>query len=191
MNALSVFNGQTAERLYDMTQYTIQLPADTTTAGTKTIQINGIGDYFGTKEISYKIVAKNLDNCTKSIGPVYDNEGPLYTTVVQPDTGYTLVEGTDYTVSTTTAGDQSTVTITGIGNWTGTYTTTVAHKTSGTTPVTFYKADSNAQGTFAVGWVKNSSSAPAISMQVKVDNGSWQTMDTGGNFNYEGIQDCI
>lgn len=55
--------------------------------------------------MTYEIIAKTLANCTKSVGSVFDDEGPSYTIIVQPETGYTLVEGTDYSVSTSTAGD--------------------------------------------------------------------------------------
>lgn len=126
--------------------------------------------------MTYEIIAKTLANCTKSVGSVFDDEGPSYTIIVQPETGYTLVEGTDYSVATSTAGDQSTVTITGINGWTGTYTTTVAHKTSGATPLAVYKHDPNESGDVVVQLVN--SSGPDVDMQVKgMTNGSWQNME--------------
>ena len=44
---LSVFNGQTTEKLQLGTDYTISYPSDTTTVGTKTVTFNGIGSYTG------------------------------------------------------------------------------------------------------------------------------------------------
>lgn len=150
LSQLSAYNGNTCQKLSQNVDYTVALPSDTTTAGVKTMSLNGIGNYSGTKQLTYRIFAKSLDNCTKSVGSTFDDEGPGYTTIVQPETGYTLVEGTDYVVATSTVGDQSTVTISGIGSWTGTYTTTVAHKTSGTTPLAVYKHDPNESGDVVV-----------------------------------------
>lgn len=175
-SSLSVFNGNTCQLLVDNIDYTIAFPSDTTTAGVKTITFNGTGSYSGTKTFTYEIFARDLSNCTKSIGPVYDDEGPLYTTIVQPETGYTLVEGTDYTVAVSTSGSQSTVTVTGIGSWSGTYTTTVAYKTSGTTPLAVYKNDPNESGDVAVKLVNYN--GPVVDMQVKgMTNGTWQKME--------------
>lgn len=173
---MSVFNGNTADIMYNMTQYTVQLPADTTTAGTKTVQFNGIGSYSGTKELSYKIVAKNLSNCTKTVSSVYDNDEVSYLEVVQPDTGYTLVEGTDYTVAVSTSGSQSTVTITGINGWTGTYTTTVAYKTSGASPITVYKHDSSDIKPLKV-TLRNRDFSENVSLQCKADSNAWTAMN--------------
>lgn len=178
LSQLSVFNGNTCQKLSQSVDYNVELPSDTTTAGVKTISLNGIGSYSGTKQLTYRIFAKSLDNCTKSVGSTFDDEGPSYTTIVQPETGYTLVEGTDYSVATSTVGDQSTVTVTGIGSWTGTYTTTVAHKTSGTTPLAVYKHDPNESGNVSLYLGKENSSAPDVDMQVKgMTNGTWQKME--------------
>lgn len=105
MNALSVFNGQTAEKLQLGADYTIAYPSDTTTAGTKTVTFNGFGSYRGTKTFTYKIVSNNVAYCTATVSRVYDNDEVSYIEVVQPDIGYTLVEGTDYTVAVSTSGD--------------------------------------------------------------------------------------
>lgn len=117
---------------------------------------------------------------------MYDNDEVSYLEVVQPDTGYTLVEGTDYTVAVSTSGNQSTVTITGINGWTGTYTTTVAYKTSGTTPLAIYKHDPNDAKTVNIALV-----AKNISRQIKLQkkpmsdpNASWTSFELSSSGQY-------
>ena len=53
MTGLSVYNGQTTERLIENTDYIILLPEDPTTVGTKTITFEGTGSYTGTFTRTY------------------------------------------------------------------------------------------------------------------------------------------
>lgn len=120
MDALAVFNGQTAEKLQLGTDYTIAYPSDTTTAGTKTVTFTGTGSYTGTKQFTYKIVEPNLEDCTLEVGAAYDSQGPAWNTVWCPELEQYLVENTDYTINYQDDGSYAYVVATGIGNWHGT-----------------------------------------------------------------------
>ena len=96
-------------------------------AGTAAITITGKGNYTGTKKVSFKItkctVAKATVNTIAS--EVYNGKAHKPEPVVKRD-GRTLIKGTDYTVAYSNNVNTGTaaVTITGIGNCTGTKTVT-------------------------------------------------------------------
>ncbi len=136
-------NGQT---LTENTHYTITYPNDSTNPGVKTVTITGKGAYSGSITKQYTITC-SLNNAEKTApsGKTYNSNTRTLTTTytgaaqkitpkltfklkaytgnANPGT-YTLKEGTDYTVTwpsdTTNAGTKS-VTITGRGAWTGSY----------------------------------------------------------------------
>jgi hypothetical protein len=94
-------------------------------AGTATATITGIGNYTGTKSATFKIVAASIAKAT--IAAIADQTytgSALTPSVTVAFNGKTLKKGTDYTVvysSNVNCGTAS-VTLTGIGNFTGTAT---------------------------------------------------------------------
>lgn len=87
----------------------------------------------------------SIEDCTVTAADGWDGDGPDSVTVVDPQ-GRTLVENVNYDVSWTLSGSTYEVTVTGIGSYTGSKTVQCANKTSGSNPVTFYKADPQAAG---------------------------------------------
>ncbi len=108
------------------TDYTVAYSSNTN-VGTATVTITGIGNYTGTKTQNFTIVTKAASTLTiEAIANQIYSGSPITPTVVVKDGSTTLTLGTDYTVaysSNTTVGT-ATVTITGIGNYTGTKTQT-------------------------------------------------------------------
>jgi surface protein len=108
------------------TDYTVAY-LDNTNVGTATATITGIGNYTGTKTQTFTIVAK--DASTLTIDAIADETytgTDLTPAVVVKDGNTTLTLDTDYTVaySDNTNVGTATVTITGIGNYTGAKTQT-------------------------------------------------------------------
>ena len=104
------------------THYTVAY-SNNTNAGTATVTITGKGNYTGTKSANFTINPKNASNLTINSIAAQTYSGSAKTpTVTVKDGTTTLVSGTDYTVSYSNninAGT-ATVTITGMGNYTGT-----------------------------------------------------------------------
>lgn len=97
-----------------------------TNAGTATVTVNGIGNYTGSKSVTFKITAKSIAGASVSgIADSYNYTGSaIKPTPTVTLSGKTLTSGTDYTVSysnNTNAGT-ATVAIVGKGNYTGTVT---------------------------------------------------------------------
>jgi len=94
-------------------------------AGTATVTITGKGNYTGTKSANFTINPKNASGLTiNSIAAVTYNGSAQTPTVTVKDGSTTLTSGTHYTVSYSNninAGT-ATVTVTGMGNYTGTKT---------------------------------------------------------------------
>lgn len=114
--------------LIENVDYTLEY-LNNTSVGTAKIRATGIGKYIGTKEVTFKIVAKQLAESDVKIATIEDQEctGKAITpevTVTCEDV--TLELGKDYTVSyknntkPSTAEQPAQVTITGKGNYTGT-----------------------------------------------------------------------
>jgi gliding motility-associated-like protein len=100
--------------------------SNNTNAGTATVTITGMGNYLGTKTQTFAIVKPAS---TLTIVPIANQTytgAALTPTVVVIDGATTLTLGTDYTVAYTANTDlgTATVTITGLGNYTGTNTQT-------------------------------------------------------------------
>ena len=135
--------------LKEGTDYTIEWPEDTTSAGEKEIVISGIGNYSGTQSVKYSIIKSgqpsdktDLSTTTVSLSAstfTYNGESQKPEVTVKDKDGNTLKEGTDYTIQwpedTTSAGEKEIV-ISGIGNYTGTksvkYTISTSDDTSST-----------------------------------------------------------
>jgi len=108
------------------THYTVSY-SNNTAIGTATVTVTGIGQYFFSKSANFAIAAIQSSELTVEEIPNQTETGSALTP--EPVVTYgttTLVKGTDYTVSyaDNTAVGTATVTITGIGNYTGTKTAT-------------------------------------------------------------------
>ena len=106
------------------TDYTVAY-SNNTNAGTATVTITGKSNYTGTKTATFTINPKNTSNLTiSSISAVTYTGSAQTPTVTVKDGSTTLTSGTHYTVaySNNTNAGTATVTITGMGNYTGTKT---------------------------------------------------------------------
>ena len=120
--AVTVKNGNVT--LTSGTDYTVSY-SNNINAGTATVTITGKGNYTGTKSANFTINPKNASGLTiNSIAAVTYNGSAQTPTVTVKDGSTTLTSGTHYTVSYSNninAGT-ATVTVTGMGNYTGTKT---------------------------------------------------------------------
>ena len=124
--SIKVYPGEYQE--WELTQgldYTVSY-GNNLNPGTGSITVTGCGKYFtGSKTFYFTIYAKSLSNCTTST--IYDQTytgSEITPSVSVYDGNTTLTKDVDYTVShssNTNVGTAS-VTITGIGNYTGTVT---------------------------------------------------------------------
>ncbi|MCC8105568.1 MAG: leucine-rich repeat protein, partial [Clostridiales bacterium] len=104
------------------TDYTVSSYSNNTNAGTATVTIAGTGNYTGTVEETFTISTASVSGATVTLSATsytYDGTAKMPTVTVEVD-GKTLEK--DYTVeySDNTSAGTATVTITGIGNYTGT-----------------------------------------------------------------------
>lgn len=101
--------------------------ANNSQVGTGQIVITGIGNYTGTKTITFRITQRDISSAqTAKISDVAYTGTANTPSVVLTDLGKTLVKDKDYTLSyanNTNAGT-ATVTIRGMGNYSGTKTAT-------------------------------------------------------------------
>ncbi|GAB2607827.1 hypothetical protein GCM10026987_02010 [Belliella aquatica] len=100
---------------------------DNTDAGTATVTVTGIGNYAGTLTSTFEIESKSLEDA--EIGEIATQSytgSPLTPSVTVKDGTVSLEEGKDFTVSYTDNINvgTATVTVTGIGNYAGTLTST-------------------------------------------------------------------
>jgi uncharacterized protein YaaQ len=112
--------------LTETTDYTIAF-SNNINVGTGTVTITGVGNYTGTKAQTFAIVAKAASTLSIDAIPNQTYTGAAISpTVVVKDGSTTLILGTDYTVgySDNTNVGTATVTITGVGNYTGVTTQT-------------------------------------------------------------------
>ncbi len=106
------------------TDYTVAYTSNTN-VGTATVTITGIGNYTGTKTQTFSIVAKAASTLTiDAIANQTYTGSPITPAAVVKDGNTTLTLGTHYTIAYTsnTNVGTATVTITGIGVYTGTKT---------------------------------------------------------------------
>ena len=118
-----------------------------TNVGTATVTVNGIGNYTGSKSVTFKITAKSIAGASVSgIADSYNYTGAaIKPTPTVTLSGKTLTSGTDYTVSysnNTNAGT-ATVAIVGKGNYTGTLTRNFTIKTAAVSGAATGDADRN------------------------------------------------
>jgi len=120
-------------------------------AGLRTITVTGIGKYTGEIKGSFTINQRSITNATLTVPNVAQN-GTVAPVV--KDGTKTLVYGTDYTYTpqNTSVVGNKTLTITGIGNYTGTlnanYTVIDSNKVFNTTHVTFGSATPYYSGSY-------------------------------------------
>ena len=102
--AITVKDG--SKTLVEGTDYTLAWPPACIDAGTYTVTAQGKGSYTGSETRTFTINPKDLSSCTMSLSPSsYTYDGTQKTpTVTVKDGSKTLVEGTDYDVTTTPAG---------------------------------------------------------------------------------------
>jgi gliding motility-associated-like protein len=96
---------------------------DNIQTGKSTVTIKGIGNYAGTVTTTFEIVSKTLEDADiESIGNQTSTGSELEPKVTIKDGSVTLVEGTDYevTYSDNISVGTATVTVKGIGNYSGT-----------------------------------------------------------------------
>ena len=106
------------------TDYTVAY-SDNVNAGQATITVTGIGKYTGTKEEFFDINARSIENAEiTGVEDKYSATGLAIepTVTVTDDLGNVLVITNDYTVAyvDNTAVGTATITVTGLGNYTGT-----------------------------------------------------------------------
>ena len=114
---VSVKNGE--KTLVNGTDYTLSY-SNNTNVGTASITISGKGNYSGTKNATFKIVAKSISGATvDAISSQSYTGAAISPAVTVKDGSKTLKQGTDYTVaySGNTNVGTATVTITGKGNY--------------------------------------------------------------------------
>ena len=102
--AITVKDG--SKTLVEGTDYTLAWPPACIDAGTYTVTAQGKGSYTGSETRTITINPKDLSSCTMSLSPsgyTYDGTQKIPTVTVK-DGSKTLVEGTDYDVTTTPAG---------------------------------------------------------------------------------------
>lgn len=112
-------------QLTENVDYTITYPtdADATPQGDKSIVVNGIGNYSGSKTVTYHIAPKEVTSSMMNLS----SENLVYTgsnlkpDVTVKDGNVTLIAGTDYTIVNDGGTSYGTynVVITGKGNYTG------------------------------------------------------------------------
>ena len=116
------YNGKT---LVNSTDYSLSY-TNNTNVGTATITISGKGNYTGTTTKTFTISARAISSATVGTVSSYTYTGSAITpTPTITYNGKTLVNGTDYTLSYSNninAEDDSSITITGKGNFSGTTT---------------------------------------------------------------------
>ena len=177
MANLKVYDRKTATLLTLGVDYIVNTPAgqDNTSEGSKTVSLSALDvpdGHTGQLDLSYKIVTNNVSACQITAGVSYDNTAPVLT-VVQPDSGYTLSEGTDYTVSYISS--TATVTVEGIGNYTG--VTSLTAQTATSDPgLLFTKHDPDEQADVQISLRRNNNLINDPGLQVKRGSGNWEDM---------------
>lgn len=112
------YNGKT---LVKDTDYTLTY-ASNVNVGTATVTVAGVGNYTGSKDVTFQITARSINGGTLTIGSAtYTGSEIIPTTTLVVDSK-TLVKGTDYLVSCTdnVASGTAMMTVTGKGNYSGT-----------------------------------------------------------------------
>lgn len=117
--------------LVEGVDYVVDGYVNNVNAGTATVTISGIGNYTGTLTHDFEIMEADIDTFGVELEPdtfVYNGEEKIPVLYVSNDAGAKLTADVDYTFEITNnvnAGN-AIVTVTGIGNYTGTITKTFA-----------------------------------------------------------------
>lgn len=147
--------GENQEELVKGTDYTVSYE-NNVNAGTATIKITGIGLYEGTLEATFEIKQKNI--AEEAVD--FSNVKAEYTYTGQAVTPQVTVAGltanTDYrvTYSNNTAVGTATITVTGIGNYSGQVTKTFTIKKAAVNPTTAAPTTAAKKTTVKVGKTK-------------------------------------
>ena len=160
-------------------------------AGTATATLTGIGNYNGTTSLNFTITTRSLTGATNfSAVPSQTYTGsaitPDFTATWIPATGGAgtqLVKGTDYTVAYTSNTNVgiATITITGIGNYSGTASTTFTIAKA-TPTVTAPTAKTGLVYNGAAQALVNAGSTTAGTLQYSLDGTTYgTTIPTGTN----------
>ena len=133
------------ETLTEDVDYTLEY-SDNTSAGTASILITGIGDYYSTVTKTFTINGKSIENATVTLSPTsytYSGSANKPTPTVVLD-GETLIKSTDYmvTYSDNTNAGTATCIVTGTGNYTGTASATFTINAKSISSATITLSDS-------------------------------------------------
>ncbi len=173
--------------------YTLNGPSIGANAGTKTIYITGQGNYSGIKSESFEIAPKSIKNCTVTVdcpNKVYDGKAKSFTVTVK-DGNKALEKGKDYDFTYDNNIDVGTVTVTvnGLGNYTG--------QAFGTFDITAKSLNDCDVSLYAYSFVYSGSGQPCHP-SVTIKNGTdnlrlgtdffvnYQRISNGGNYNDAG-----
>jgi hypothetical protein len=118
--------------LTEGTDYTVDGIGAKTNAGSYPITITGIGKYKGTKQVTYSITQRDISGASVQFSPTsfvynHQNQAPLANTVEVYLQGQHLTEGTDYnnvSIPTSQNAGSYDISVTGIGNFNGTASST-------------------------------------------------------------------
>lgn len=174
----------------DASNYSVAY-ANATNVGTATVTVTGTGNYTGTASATFTITARSLTGATNfsAISPqTYTGNAitPDFTATWIPATGGAgtqLVKGTDYTVAYTsnTNVGTATITITGVGNYSGTASTTFTIAKA-TPTVTAPTAKTGLVYNGAAQALVNAGSTTAGTLQYSLDGNTYgTTVPTGTN----------
>ncbi|MCI7505232.1 MAG: hypothetical protein MSA55_04565 [Coriobacteriaceae bacterium] len=169
------------DTLYEDGDYTIEY-SNNINAGTATVTIRGIGDYYGTVRKTFKIKPKSISEATVSLSKTqYTANGTAHKPAARVSlNGKSLKANQDFKVaySNNKNAGQATVTVTGKGNYTGTAKayfaitpTTQGWFKSGTS--WFYKTKSG----LASGWRQIGGTWYFFDRSTKVMQTGWKTID--------------
>ena len=159
------------------TEYTVAY-SNNTNAGQASVAVSGKGNYSGAVTKTYTIGAKNISNCTVTLGTTsytYDGSAKQPSVTVKDGTT-TLTNGTHYTVaySNNTNAGTATVTVTGKGNYTGTKTANFTiNKASITINATGYSAKYD--GTAHNALTSVSTTPTGTTLRYNLDGAGWVT----------------
>ena len=163
------------ETLKQNTDYTVAY-SGTLSSGTATVTVTGTGDYIGTVTKTYVIEPQTLLSSNISVSytsAVYTGSAFEPDVQVENSSGTTLKEGTDYTVSYSDNTDAGTaaVTVTGMGNYTGTVTKTFT-----------ISPQSLASSRVTVEYISIEYTGSALTPEITVTNSAGDTITEGTDY---------
>ena len=190
---LTLTNTTLSYTLQENTDYTITGYSNNIDAGTATVSVKGAGDYIWIRDITFTINPKDIGDSDVIAGSIASQ---TYTgSEIKPDftltyNGTALAAGTDYTISgysNNINGGTATITVQGIGNYTGTRNltfeiiqthTVVYNANGGSGTITDPNSPYSANSTVTV--LANSFTAPGATYVFV----GWNTVEAGGGTAY-------